>query len=43
MSKEFIKKHLISEGFKSLVPVEAYKLTNEDRNEELNGAKSIKI
>ena len=29
VSKESIRKHLISEGFKSLAPVEAYELTNE--------------
>ena len=42
MSKESIRKHLISEGFKSFVPVEAYELTNEQKK-ELNGVKSIKI
>ena len=29
VSKESIRKCLISEGFKSLAPVEAYELTNE--------------
>ena len=31
VSEENIRKHLISEGFKSLAPVEAYELTNEQK------------
>ena len=42
VSKDSIRKHLISEGFKSLALVETYELTNE-KKKELNGAKIIKI
>ena len=31
VSKETIRKHLVSEGFKSFAPVEAYELTNEQK------------
>ena len=43
VSKESIRKHLISEGFKSLALVEAYELTMSKWKEEMNGTKSIKI
>ena len=43
VSKESIRKHLISEGFKSLAPIKSYELTNEQNKEELNYAKRNKI
>ena len=34
-----IRKHLISEGFKSLAPVEAYELTNEQKKRRVECCK----
>ena len=37
--KEPIRKHLISEGFKSLAPVDAYELTNEQMKKRVEWCK----
>ena len=39
VSKESIRKHLIGEGFKSLAPVEAYELTNEQKKRRVEWCK----
>ena len=39
VSKESIRKHLISEEFKSLAPVEAYELTNEQKKRRVEWCK----
>ena len=39
MSKESIRNYLISEGFKSLAPVEAYKHTNEQKKRRVEWCK----
>ena len=39
VSKESIRKHLISERFKSLAPIEVYELTNEQKKSRVDWCK----
>ena len=39
VSKESIRKHLISEEFRSLIPIKAYQLTNEQKKRRVEWCK----